>query len=54
MSLPLSTFSTAEASTLFKETFVKACEQKVEILVTMMRITNKEKLHTWFKKSLHF
>lgn len=54
MNLPLSTFSTAETFTLFTEIFVKAYEQKVEILVTMVRIMDKEKVHTRLKKAYTF
>lgn len=54
MNLPLSTFSTAETFTLFNEIFVKVYEEKVEILVTMMRIMDKEKVHNWLKKANTF
>lgn len=51
MSLTLSTFSIAETFTLFNEIFVKGYEQKVVILVTMIRIMDKEKVHTVLKKA---
>lgn len=54
MSLPLPTFSTAETFTLFNEIFVRGYEQKVEILVTMIRIMDKEKVHTGLKKAYTF
>lgn len=44
MSQLLYKFSTTEAFILFNYIFVKAYENKVEILVTMIRIMDKEKV----------
>jgi len=51
MSLPLSLFSVLENFAFCNEIFVKAYEQKVEIVVTVMKILNKEKVHICLNKN---